>query len=48
LKSDPDEKRNLMPPNSTTPLRPELEAVRKDLDRRLTEWMRSIGDPLPP
>lgn len=45
LAADPDETRNLIPANPTL-LKPELEAVRQDLDRRLREWMRSIDDPL--
>lgn len=46
LENDPDEMRNLIPANPTTPLKPELESVRQDLDRRLRDWMRSIDDPL--
>lgn len=47
LSADPDETRNLMPANPhTTPLRPELEAVRQELEARLLAWMRSIDDPL--
>ncbi len=46
LRNDPDETRNLILANSATPLKPELEAARRELDRRLQEWMRSIDDPL--
>lgn len=46
LENDPDETRHLIPANPATPLKPELESVRQDLDCRLREWMRSIDDPL--
>ena len=40
LSVDPDEVRDLIP-ESTTALKPELESVRKDLDRRMLGWMRA-------
>ncbi|HEY0968382.1 MAG TPA: sulfatase-like hydrolase/transferase [Opitutaceae bacterium] len=46
LEKDPDEMRNLMPLVRSRPAPPELAPVIADLDRRLHDWMHSIGDPL--